>query len=171
MVSLKPQPGADRLCPFVTAHGCRVYADRPSSCRMYPLARAVHRERVSGRTTEHFVLIREPHCRGFQQAGDRTARQWMAAQGVTVYNEHNDRFLDIIQLKNRGRPGPMDLRAARLFQIALYDIDRFRELVFHRGLAADWQLANAELAELKTDDLALLAFGYRYVQREIFGSD
>jgi Fe-S-cluster containining protein len=171
VVTLKPQAGTERRCPFVAAAGCRVYADRPSSCRMYPLARAVRRDRATGRTTEHFALIREPHCRGFQQTCHQTARRWMASQAVDAYNEHNDRFLDILRLKNRGRPGPLDLRSSRLFQIALYDVDRFREHICRRGLADDWPLSAEDWKALKTDDLALLELGYGYVKREVFGSD
>ncbi|MEZ4604032.1 MAG: YkgJ family cysteine cluster protein [Desulfobacterales bacterium] len=36
------------MCPFVTADGCRVYQNRPSSCRMYPLIRVVRRARADG---------------------------------------------------------------------------------------------------------------------------
>ena len=58
VITLRPKAGDQRECPFVTPAGCGVYPNRPSSCRIYPLARAVSRCRQTGRLTQHFALIR-----------------------------------------------------------------------------------------------------------------
>jgi len=65
VIALKPNSSVELECPFVRPTGCAVYADRPSSCRMYPLARAISRSRETGAVTEHFALMKEPHCQGF----------------------------------------------------------------------------------------------------------
>ncbi|MCK7503851.1 MAG: YkgJ family cysteine cluster protein [Desulfobacterales bacterium] len=49
VVSLVPGDPVERTCPFRAPSGCRVYRDRPSSCRTYPLMRAVRRDRATGR--------------------------------------------------------------------------------------------------------------------------
>ena len=80
VVTFKTDPASGHACPFVGRSGCRVYTDRPTSCRMYPLARAISRSRRSGRITEHFALLKEPHCRGHLQPRRQTVEAWMASQ-------------------------------------------------------------------------------------------
>jgi Fe-S-cluster containining protein len=41
MLRMTEKPG--RPCPFLAPVGCSIYEDRPSSCREYPLERAVAR--------------------------------------------------------------------------------------------------------------------------------
>ena len=48
IVCLKPRAADHLACPFVSPEGCTVYPDRPASCRLYPLARAVSRSRHTG---------------------------------------------------------------------------------------------------------------------------
>jgi Fe-S-cluster containining protein len=168
VLTLSPVGDADLQCPFVTSSGCSVYADRPSSCRVYPVARAISRNRNTGKVSEHFALIREPHCLGFQQSKIQTVRQWLKAQALDEYNQFNDLFLDIISLKNKYRPGPLDLRSKLVFHIALYDMDTFREQIFRKGLVDDLNLDPELLEVLKNDEVQLLKFGHRYVKAQIF---
>ena len=58
IVTLKTADAERLTCPFVTEKGCRVYSDRPASCRTYPLVRAIARNRGTGRVREHFMLIK-----------------------------------------------------------------------------------------------------------------
>ncbi len=171
VITLRPKTGAEGECPFVTTSGCAVYSNRPSSCRIYPLARAVSRCRRTGRFAEHFALIREPHCLGFQQNTRQTARQWLQSQHLHVYLEQNDRFLEIIGLKNQLAPGPLDLRCRHLFHLALYDIDAFRDHILCKGLLADWPLSAETVKRLVADEMELFAFGHRFVVRQVFRKD
>ncbi len=169
VLTLSPVRSADLQCPFVTACGCSVYADRPSSCRVYPVARAISRNRKTGKVSEHFALIREPHCLGFQQSTTQSVRQWLESQTLDAYNQLNDLFLEIISLKNRCRPGPLDLRSKLVFHIALYDMDAFRVQIFQNGLVDDLSLDPELLEVIKSDEVELLKFGHRYVKAQIFG--
>ncbi|HSO61573.1 MAG TPA: YkgJ family cysteine cluster protein, partial [Desulfobacterales bacterium] len=72
VVSLVPGDAGQLTCPFLSAEGCRVYPDRPSSCRTYPLVRVVRRARETGLRSEEFMLLREPHCGGFESGRLRT---------------------------------------------------------------------------------------------------
>jgi Fe-S-cluster containining protein len=169
VVSLRFDNQTNRQCPFVTPTGCRVYADRPASCRLYPLARGTFRNRRSERISEHFALIREPHCRGFCQKNVRTARGWMRDQGLEPYNRFNDLFLEMISLKNRLIPGPLDPEPERLFYTALYDIDSFRDLISQENLAARWDIHPADQPLLEADDIQLLRFTHAFVKKYVFG--
>ena len=171
VITLRPEPNADRQCPFVTPTGCGVYPNRPSSCRIYPLARAVSRCRQTGRLRQHFALIRESHCLGFQQDHRQSVAQWLQSQQLGVYLEHNDRFLEIIGLKNQQASGPLDLRSQHLFNLALYDLDSFREHILHKELLAEWRLPSDTLQRLEVDDVALLGVGHRFVAQQLFAKE
>lgn len=169
VVSLAPAPDSGGVCPFVESTGCRVYPARPTSCRAYPVARAIRRCRQSGAVTEHFALIREPHCRGFDESATQTARQWLAAQAAAADFATTDRLMDIIQLKNRLRPGPLPTDELARCHTALYDVDRFREVLRDNPTIAGKPIAENEWASAQSDDLALLALALSWVSHLLFG--
>jgi Fe-S-cluster containining protein len=169
VVTLKPADTTDRACCFVTDEGCRVYSSRPASCRIYPLARAVSRSRETGRVTEHFALLREPHCQGHAGGRRQTVREWIREQGLSECHEMNDRLLEIISLKSRCLPGALDLRRRHMFHLALYDIDAFREHVSDKGLPPDLSVAADTLESVRNDDIALLKLAHEWVKHVLFG--
>ena len=105
VVTLRPKGGHDLICPFVSPGGCTVYDNRPSSCRTYPLVRALSRSRQTGEITEQFMVLQEAHCLGFREHGKQTVRQWIDDQEIAIYNEINDKLMQIISLKNQLMPG------------------------------------------------------------------
>ena len=170
IVALKQDPSMDHQCPFVRPEGCAVYADRPSSCRLYPLARGLSRSRESGEITEHFALLKEPHCQGFANGNTFCAADWMAAQGLTEYNAMNDRMMPLISLKNRLLPGPLQPDLAQLFHLALYDLDNFRPAVFEQDLTNSLKVEVNRLASARTDDVELLKLGLAWIRCKLFGN-
>jgi len=171
VVTLKPADSRQLCCPFVTEKGCRVYENRPSSCRMYPLARAVSRSRATGVVTERFMLLREPHCLGFDEGNPRTVEQWIIDQKIAVYNEINDKLIRIISLKNRRMPGVMDHESRRMFFKALYNLDGFRSSIISNGILDDFQIDSAVLDKALDDDVALLELGMQWIERVLFEQD
>jgi hypothetical protein len=169
IISLKPDSTARLQCPFVTSEGCRVYGDRPSSCRMYPVARALTHDPETGRVSEHFALIKESHCLGFDQNKTHTVRQWLVSQGLEPYNRYNDLLMEIISLKNKQKPGPLDIKSGRLFYLALYDLDAFRTGIFENTLRKDPSFDAHDLARARDEDTALLMLGIKYVKKSLFG--
>jgi Fe-S-cluster containining protein len=168
IVTLKSNTANELKCPFVTPSGCSVYEDRPSSCRAYPLVRVVSRSRETGKITECYMLLKEAHCRGFDQGHSQTVREWIDDQGLSVYNEVNDLLLDIISLKNRLIPGPMDIKSKYLFNMACYDLDRFRSHIFDKGLLDDMNLDSGTLDVIYRDEVALLKLGLRWLKQMLF---
>ncbi len=168
VIALKPDDALKLKCPFVTQSGCSVYDSRPSSCRMYPLARAISRSRETAKITEHFALIKESHCRGFEQETTQTVRQWIENQKISEYNEMNDMLIEIISLKNHTRSGPLDMKSSLFFHIALYDLDRFRPHIFEKGLLDGFHLDSDILEAVKNDDVELLKLGHRCIKQILF---
>jgi Fe-S-cluster containining protein len=129
VMSLRFSPGEEKNCPFVTPDGCSVYEARPSSCRIYPLARALQRSRTDGSLSQHYAVLREPHCRGFEQAAEQTVRQWISSQELESYNQMNDAMMEIIAMKNQVRPGELSPEHQELTRMAFYDLDTLKEMV------------------------------------------
>ncbi|PIE70508.1 MAG: zinc/iron-chelating domain-containing protein [Deltaproteobacteria bacterium] len=158
-----------RLCPFVTRAGCSVYEDRPASCRTYPLARAIRRCRQTGAITEHFAVLQEPHCRGFEKGTARTPKDWMADQDLSEYNRQNDALLELISLKARLRPGPLGPEDGARFYMACYDLTTFRTRITNHTLERPFPITDSEIQEALSSDEALLTFGLSWIRRYLFG--
>lgn len=168
VVEFKPNPATGNACPFVTDAGCSVYADRPASCRMYPLARAIARSRETGQITEYFAMIEESHCKGFGRASGQKVKDWLKGQDVQRHNAANDKLMELISLKNRIMPGQLDPVQADKFYLALYDLDEFRDRIKNHKLIDDLGVP-ATLYDFLNDDEHLLDFGISWIKHELFG--
>jgi len=169
VVTFKMDPSTQYACPFVTLTGCSVYQDRPASCRMYPLARAVVRSRDTGQMVEYFALIEEPHCHGFGRKSGQTVGQWLSGQDVKEYNAMNDKLVEVIGLKNQIMPGPLDGADGDRFYLACYDLDTFREQIRDKGLLSGLPVSAGTLKEAMDDDVALLELGLIWIKYVLFG--
>ena len=168
VVTLRPKNNHDRMCPSVSPGGCTVYENRPSSCRTYPLVRALSRSRQTGEITEQFMVLREPHCLGFKEGQIQTARHWINEQEIAAYNEINDQMMQIISLKNRLMPGPLDLKSRHLFYLALYDLDNFRSQIKINGLPDNFDIDSPTIDKAREEDVALLEISMRWVKKVLF---
>lgn len=169
VLTFKPDPDTGHECPFVTPKGCSVYEDRPASCRMYPLARAIARSRETGEVGEFFAVIEEDHCKGFCSTSGQTVKAWLKGQDVETHNAENDKLMELISLKNRVLPGQLDGVQTDQFYLALYDLDEFRSRIFDDNLLQDLEIKDTVLAQIKDSDEALLDFGIEWVKYILFG--
>jgi hypothetical protein len=168
VVTLNMAQHENLSCPFVSEAGCTVYPDRPGSCRIYPLARIIQRRPNEDGCEEWHVVIREPHCLGFEELDEWTVREWRKGQGVDPYDEMNDLMMDIISLKNRTAKSRLTHEEKESFYLACYDLDRFRDVVFEKQL---WEALHPEeevMKALADDDVSLMQFGIEWLKRELF---
>jgi hypothetical protein len=148
-------------CPFVTASGCSVYADRPGACRTYPLGRGAFTTPDGDRHEMH-VLLTEPHCKGFSEGNQQDITAWQKDQDLSFYNAMNDELLAVLQhpdLKDGQQPGAQELE---LF-LSLYSLDTLRHQLLDATLALPFSLTESERQEIATQDLALLRLGIRWL--------
>ncbi|WP_022665270.1 YkgJ family cysteine cluster protein [Desulfospira joergensenii] len=171
VVEFKPNPATGHACPFVTEKGCSVYEDRPGSCRLYPLARAIARDRATGEIREYFALIKEDHCKGFGKKEGRTVGKWLEGQHVGDHNRQNDKLMELISLKNQIMPGRLEGAESDIFYLALYNLDEFRDKIQNQGLLKDLVLPRDFAEKIAADDTALLDFGIAWVKHRLFGRE
>ena len=165
VVSLRFNPEADMACPFVTPSGCRVYAARPASCRTYPLARGLSRDRETGVLTEHWAVIREPHCLGFESSQEHTVTTWIDDQEIAEHNRMNDMLLELIAHKHRVHPGPLPPTVAKQIKTALYDLDTFRNDLFRSDTSLlPAIISSSDYALAQEDDTALIRLAFLWVR-------
>ena len=166
---LKMNDDAEKTCPFLSERGCTVYPDRPGACRTYPLGRAVRGGRAGGPSEESFFLVKEPHCRGFDQGPSWTPEAWIKDQGISPYFEINDLFLPIIT-RQPWDPDPAALaQKMRMFFMACYNLEKFREFATKSRLRQIIAAPPEFMEEIAQDDLALLKFAFKWVGFSIFG--
>lgn len=115
------------------------------------------------------MLMKEPHCKGHDTGKKQTVREFIVAQGLSIYNDMNDRLMEIISLKNQIMPGPLDHPSQDLFYLASYDLDNFRSQIFENNLLGHLTLSEKILNDIKTNDEALLKFSYGWIKHKIFG--
>ncbi len=154
-------------CVFVEEKGCRVYKDRPGACRAYPVGRGASR-RGDGTVAEQFVLLKEPHCRGFEEKPEQTAQEYFRDQGLAEYNRFNDQLTSLLQ-HPRVHFGFRPTRAqADQFILALYNLDMFRQEMADGRISMNRPLSALELQALAGDDEELLLLGIRWLVQEYF---
>ena len=171
VVTFKPNPATGHACPFVREEGCSIYGDRPASCRMYPLARAIARNRQTGRIQEYYALIEEEHCKGYGRDAGKTVGQWLKGQKVEDHNRENDKLVQLISLKNQIIPGRLEGAQSDTFYTAMYDLDTFREQIRSQDRLKGLELPSGLMDQMLEDDLALLNFSIQWLKHELFGKD
>jgi len=154
-------------CPFVTAAGCSVYDNRPGACRAYPLGRAAYQDKAG--CHEFHVLLRETHCRGFDESAAHTAGQWTDRQGLVDYNRYNDEVMAVVQHEKIKKWLRLSKQQADKFLLALYNLDDFRVFLGSTDILSRFTATEEERRHIINDDTALLQFGIRWLKNDFFG--
>ncbi|MCK5515562.1 MAG: YkgJ family cysteine cluster protein [Desulfobulbaceae bacterium] len=165
--------GEKNGCPFVTPEGCTVYEDRPTACRYYPVGMADFHEGGSddARVDKFFFIVKEPHCKGFDEPKKWTIRDWRADQGVDVRDEMNKEWLRLImRRKSFGLQASLSDSAKRMFFMASTDLGNFRRFVFESSFLDTYEVDDEILEKIKTDDVALMHFSFKYLANTLFGA-
>jgi len=78
--------------------------------------------------------------------------------------------MQIISLKNRLMPGPLDLKSRYLFYTALYDLDNFRSQIKKNGLPDNFHIDYTTIDKAMEDDVELLKLGMKWIKQVLFDS-
>ena len=150
-------------CPFLGESGCKVYQDRPTSCRTYPIGQGVSSGTGKGDSQKVFFKVEEEYCLGWSQTAKWTVEKWLEDQGVFKYNQNNEYAVHLAFHPNLGEPGKMDQDTVAMIFMALSDLDRFRKFVLTSSFLQKFELEEGLVEKIKEDDEALMALGQRWV--------
>ena len=173
VVTMKMLDDDKRSCPFITPEGCAIYEDRPLSCRYYPLGTAAFREQEIQPTGEDFYfMIREAHCRGFESDKEWTVREWREDQGVKPYDDINKGWMELLlRKKSFGFQAELSEQSRQMFFMVSSNVDRLKRFIFESSFLDKYDVAQDIVQAIKTDEVALLKFGFDWLQSALFGAD
>jgi Fe-S-cluster containining protein len=169
IVLLKMEDDDKKSCPFVGKDGCRVYPDRPWSCRMYPLGLASPGEGNEQLDKEFYFLLEESNCKGFAEKKKWTVSQWLKDQGINEYNEIGAHFKEIALHSFFQEGGNLPPEKIEMFFMVCYDIDKFRRFLFGSTFFDKFEVDEKIQDKIKNDDVELLKFGYNWLKFALFG--
>jgi len=168
---LKLRTDDSGACLFMKEDGCSVYENRPTACRYYPSGLLAMKALGEPTDEQHFLLIKEDHCKGHNEDHMQTIAEYRKDQGVEEYDVQNHVWYQIILKKKStgptiGKPSEMSLQ---MFFMASYDLDRFRRFVMSDSFIKMYDLTDEEYASLEKDDIALMKFGFKLMKQVFFG--
>lgn len=173
MPGVKIHLDAEGRCPFVTPEGCTIYPYRPTTCRYYPVGMSFFHEAAEGGTSEEFYfLVKEPHCMGHEEEQTMTIREWRADQGIDESDEMNKEWMELVmRRKSFGMQATLSEAAQKIFFMTSTDLDKFRDFVFNSSFLSIYDIDQPTLDVIKTDDIALLKFSFKYLASSLFGTN
>ncbi len=159
----------EKRCPFVGAQGCTVYEARPWACRMYPVGMALPPARAGVEPEPTYVLFEDEFCHGRRESRTWTVESWQRDQGLNEREELEKGFQELVAHPWFIGGRQLDPRRIDMFFMAAYDLDTFREFIFSTTFLQRFELDDALVDTLRTDDRALLRFAFRWLRFAIFG--
>ncbi len=143
VISINMNP-YDYSCPFLDKEeGCKIYPDRPSPCRIYPLAR-YFAENEKGEKIELYKIIRETHCKGHYENYPIKVKDFLEEQGLIPYHYFNDLWGEVVIKRQKFSHTPLTGDLLETIYLLAYDLEGLRNY-----------LENEKLFTLSQEDLAL----------------
>lgn len=160
-VVLKMGSDEAKRCPFVGDEGCKVYEDRPYSCRLYPLD--------TEQGVEFTFLVDSVRCKGLLETEELTVERWRREQGLLDYDDIDHNLKDVMNPDQLWEDKIHDPRMQDMILMTLYDLDRFREFVFGTSFLKKFHVDEDILEKIRDDDVSLLYFGSQWLRFALFG--
>ena len=170
-VLLRMADNASKTCPFLSATGCRVYPDRPDTCRTFPVE---HGLLFSDRPGEEEIVsfFRPPEfCRGQYEDQELTRAQWAEDQEAGMHNRMTARWAAIKALFHENPWGPEGVNGpkGKMAFMAAYNLDRFRGFVFESSFLKRYRIKKTLVKKLRASDRELLLFGFEWIRYFVWG--
>ncbi|MFZ7126085.1 MAG: YkgJ family cysteine cluster protein [Desulfobacterales bacterium] len=169
-VLLRMADNEEKTCPFLSDGGCRVYLDRPDTCRNFPVEHGLYFRENAPPQEVHF--FRPPDfCLGQHEASEWTVGTWEADQAAKRHGEMTRRWSEIKRLFDRnpwGAEGPYGPKGKMAF-MAAYNVDRFREFIYHSSFLKRFRVPRKVLDKARKGDTTLMLLGFEWIRIFVFG--
>ncbi len=167
---LKMLDDEDKKCPFLGEDGCKIYEDRPVTCRYYPIGSGIFHNKDAAADERFFALIKESHCLGHNMGRDWTVAQWRENQGLETYDQTNQGWVELVlKRKSLGPFVNIHDKTLQMFFMACYNIDSFRRFVFGSKFLDIYVVSPERQEMMSSDDLHLLDFAFEWLKKTLFG--
>ena len=170
-VLLRMSENKEKMCPFLEDAGCSLYADRPDTCRTFPIEQGILYDAERKKDTALHFFRPPDFCLGQHEDQQWTVATWSRDQDAEQYHRMTIRWAELKRLFQAdpwGAEGPEGPRAKMAF-MATYNIDRFREFVFNSSFLKRYKVKAEILKKIKHDDGALLTFGFDWIKFYLWG--
>ncbi len=168
VVVLRMRDDEKKSCPFITSGGCKIYEDRPWSCRIYPLKpESTDITEKSGK--EYYSVMDVPFCLGLAEDKVMTVERWKTRQGIPIYLEMENPFKKITMNKSLSDKKIINKKIQEMYYMACYDLDRFRRFVFESKLLKLFEVEPETVEKIKHDDVELYKFAMRWLEYGLLG--
>ncbi|MBN2321351.1 MAG: YkgJ family cysteine cluster protein [Acidobacteria bacterium] len=168
LISIKLGSAPEKLCPFLISEGCSVYEDRPTVCRLFPLARVSGFEQDSKSHDEFFYALSTPGCLGRMEERMLTVGQWLSEQGMDPYRAANDSMLHLLFHPGRSRDRALNEKQLQKILVSLYNLDVFREFVLKTNFMDAYSIDTQTQSRIENDDQELLRLGFSFLRTDLF---
>jgi Fe-S-cluster containining protein len=170
-VLLRMSENKEKTCPFMLDAGCAVYADRPDTCRLFPMEQGILYA-AAGEKDRVVYFFRPPDfCRGPDESTQWTAARWAKDQQTETYQQMTIRWAELKRLFQTdpwGAEGPQGAKAKMTF-MAAYNLDRFRDFVFNSSFLKRYKVKADILKKIKNEDKHLLQFSFDWIKFYLWG--
>jgi len=162
----------EKTCPFLSESGCGVYADRPDTCRFFPMERgALYNAKT--KKTEILRFFNPPEfCLGKHESSQWTPLEWAQDQDAALYDHMTVLWSEVKRLfeKNPWKtPDNADGPDGKMAFMAAYNVDSFREFVFDSSFLKRFKTPKSVLKKIKNSDVELLQFGFQWITLFLWG--
>ncbi len=170
-VLLRMADNAERTCPFVSPRGCTIYADRPFTCRSFPLEKGLMKTSTAGSAQAVFFLNPPTFCLGPQQPRTTTARRWFAEEADTrTYDRFTSRWAEIqSRFQQDPRSAGLEEKQTRMAFMAAYNLDAFRRFVFESTFLQRFRISPERKRRIERNDPDLLELGMEWIELFLWG--
>lgn len=163
LVVLRMRDDEVRSCPFVTDTGCCIYADRPWSCRIYPLQPESNRKTEKAGKT-YYSILQIPFCQGLASDRSWILKDWIKDQGIELYGQMERLFSPITSDERLKQNKITNSKIQEMYYMACYDIDRFRRFVLESSFLKRFEVKPEQVSAIRQDDEALYRFAIRWLE-------
>jgi Fe-S-cluster containining protein len=163
--------GDEKSCAFLEEAGCRVYADRPDTCRKFPMEQAVIFRSAKKPAGRVYFLKPPDFCKGPEEQREWTPADWNQDPDDKLYDRMALGWAEIKHLMQNnpwGNEGPEGPRAKMTF-MAAYNIDRFREFIFDSTYLKRYKVKGGVLKKIREDDAESLKFSFAWIRYFLWG--
>jgi Fe-S-cluster containining protein len=166
--TIKMKDAEGRPCPFITPEGCSVYADRPLTCRYYPLGMGTMKKDDSKTGENFFIRIKEDHCLGHNEKTEWTIDEWRADQESDLYDEMNKDWMAVVLKAKTLGFVEFSQKSLDLFFIVSTNLDLFKEFVLSSKFMDAYGIEPEYIAKLMDDELEFLKFSLKWLRFVMF---